>query len=500
MHNRLVTGPIPTSSPAPREYCRMGAPNTTDSAWRSRTIAIVGAGFSGTTLAIRLLRDPTPGPSRIVLIERTARVGCGLAYSSANSGALLNVPAARMSLDPGLPGDFLDYLHSRGIEARPEEFAARALYGDYLEARLTQAAAAAPRRVQLERMRGSVESIALQPGGRLWRVSVDDERTVLADAAVLATGHLPPRVVGPLQGLVGSGLLVENPWAGNLGEPASGRVLLVGTGLTMADVACELSRRSPALSEIVAISRRGLLSRTRLEAMPNAPDSIDFSELDRASSLCTMTAAVRKLVADAASRGIDWRDVMVALREHVPALWHRLDVTERRRFLRHLQPYWDVHRHQLPPQVGDTVVRLLAEGRLRTHAATVTSAKVVGGRAVIGLRARGSKSTETSTFDRIVLCTGPDADLNKAKSPLLDALLDAGHVAPDGAGIGLAVDAQGRLVGRDGGIRRGLYYVGPWLRARDFEATAVHELRQHVGALAALLRGGDYWSTGAAVA
>ena len=74
----------------------MGPPNTLGSDWRSRTIAIVGAGFSGTTLAIRLLRDPTPGPSRIVLIERAARVGCGLAYSSANSGALLNVTAARM--------------------------------------------------------------------------------------------------------------------------------------------------------------------------------------------------------------------------------------------------------------------------------------------------------------------------------------------------------------------------------------------------------------------
>ena len=478
----------------------MGPPNTLGSDWRSRTIAIVGAGFSGTTLAIRLLRDPTPGPSRIVLIERAARVGCGLAYSSANSGALLNVPAARMSLDPALPGDFLDYLHGRGIPARPEEFVARTLYGDYLEARLTQAAAAAPRRVQLERMRGSVESIALQPRGRLWRISIDDQRTVLADAAVLATGHLPPKVAGPLQGLAGSGLLVENPWAGNLGEPASGRVLLVGTGLTMADVACELSRRSPALREIVAISRRGLLSRTRLEAMPNAPDSIDFSELDRASSLRTMTAAVRKLVDDAATRGIDWRDVMVALREQVPTLWQRMDAAERRRFLRHLQPYWDVHRHQLPPQVGDTVVRMLAEGRLRSHAATITSAKVVGGRAVIGLRARGFEAIETSTFDRVVLCTGPDADLRKAKSPLLGSLLEAGHVAPDGAGIGLAFDAHGRLVGKDGRVRRGLYYVGPWLRARDFEATAVHELRLHVGALAALLRGGDYWSTGAAVA
>ncbi|MFO1394150.1 MAG: FAD/NAD(P)-binding protein [Steroidobacteraceae bacterium] len=478
----------------------MGSLDTVGTDWRSRTVAIVGAGFSGTALAIRLLREPMSGPSRIVLIERSVRAGCGLAYSGANAGAVLNVPAARMSLDPAMPDDFLDYLHARGMSVQPEEFVARTIYGDYLEARLAVATAAAPRRVQLVRLQGTVASIDAQAGGRLWRVTLDDERTVLADAAVLATGHLQPSLPSPLRPLVGTGRLIENPWSGDLGEPVQGRVLLIGTGLTMADVACELVRRSPAPREIVAISRRGLLSRTRLDAMPTAPDALDLTELERAGDLRRMTAEVRRIVERASAAGIDWRDVMVALRERVPALWHRLGPVDRGRFLRHLQPYWDVHRHQLPPQVGDVVGRLVADGRLRTRAASAVSAKLVAGQAIVALRARGSRSIESSSWDRVIVCTGPASDLRRANAPWLRSLLDAGHAAPDDTGIGLRTDAQGRLLGSDGQARRGLYYVGPWLRARDLEATAVHELRQHVGTLATLLRGGHDWTTETAVA
>jgi hypothetical protein len=46
------------------------------------------------------------------------------------------------------------------------------------------------------------------------------------------------------------------------------------------------------------------------------------------------------------------------------------------------------------------------------------------------------------------------------------------------------VDAAGRPLGREGAPSPGLYYLGPWLRARDFEATAVQELRVQAAELA----------------
>ena len=65
---------------------------------RERTIVIVGAGFSGATLAIHLLRSqqaadlahrPTV-PLRVVLVER-GELACGVAYAKREKPFLLNV-------------------------------------------------------------------------------------------------------------------------------------------------------------------------------------------------------------------------------------------------------------------------------------------------------------------------------------------------------------------------------------------------------------------------
>ena len=46
------------------------------------TIVIVGAGFSGTVLAARLLRQPPPDATDIVLVERGGAMGRGVAYAA----------------------------------------------------------------------------------------------------------------------------------------------------------------------------------------------------------------------------------------------------------------------------------------------------------------------------------------------------------------------------------------------------------------------------------
>ena len=46
-----------------------------------RTIAIIGAGYSGTALALNLLRQTSPA-TRIVLIERGGAFGLGRAYAT----------------------------------------------------------------------------------------------------------------------------------------------------------------------------------------------------------------------------------------------------------------------------------------------------------------------------------------------------------------------------------------------------------------------------------
>src|ERR1700733_6828106 len=94
--HRFSTDFIPSAS---LSYCRLASK---DGIMRSpvRTIAIIGGGFSGSVLAARLLRRPPAEPSRIVLIERRAQLGRGVAYQATVHQPLLNVPAGRMSADP----------------------------------------------------------------------------------------------------------------------------------------------------------------------------------------------------------------------------------------------------------------------------------------------------------------------------------------------------------------------------------------------------------------
>jgi len=53
--------------------------------------------------------------------------------------------------------------------------------------------------------------------------------------------------------------------------------------------------------------------------------------------------------------------------------------------------------------------------------------------------------------------------------------------------LGLEIDADYRLLGRDGETASGLFYVGPMLKARYWESIAVPELRVHAAKLAARL-------------
>ncbi len=60
------------------------------------------------------------------------------------------------------------------------------------------------------------------------------------------------------------------------------------------------------------------------------------------------------------------------------------------------------------------------------------------------------------------------------------SVLTNGLIRCDALSLGLDIADDGRPVDR-------LSYLGPWLRSRDWEATAVPELREHASRLAARL-------------
>jgi uncharacterized NAD(P)/FAD-binding protein YdhS len=458
-----------------------------------RTIAIIGAGFSGTATAVHLLRRART-PVRIVLIDDQPQTAAGLAYSAGQQDCLLNVPAGQMSLDPSRPSELVDFAARQGIEAGPQDFLSRALYGRYLCASLNDASESAG--VDCARIWGRVTRLAqLHNRARSWRIDLDDGHLILADEVVLAIGNPRPARLAALQTIRGTSWYVHDPWGAWQQERpgrAPPRVLLLGTGLTMADVALRLALRGSEPPEILALSRRGRLPQpqtvfNRTTLLTDAIATIRRS----GGSLRKLVRVVHALSRQVNGVGGDWREVINAVRKIAPELWAGLGDADRQRFLRHVRPIWDIHRHRLPPAAADELRRLQAAGRLIVRAGTIESANITGAGIEVVWRPRGAQQRQRAIVGRIFNCTGPDYRPARSDNVLIQSLLASGLIAPDPLELGIRATADSEVIAADGRVVKGLYYVGPWLRARDWEATAVPELREHARRLAERLAGAE---------
>ena len=448
-------------------------------------IAIVGSGFSGVAVAWQLLGRLRPG-SAITLINGSGRFARGLAYGTQSADHLLNVPAARMSLAPAQPEHFVQWLRSRAPDTPPvhgHEFVSRRLYGDYLQATLEQQAAEHPG-VALQQRVATVTTCA--PETAAWRLSFADGSADAFDAVVLAIGHLPPRAPHPdLAGLPG---YAADPWddAALQGLSAEAPLALIGSGLTMLDVLISLRARGH-VGPVLALSRRGLLPQGhRRNEGPPQPWDLDPA-IATGRPLRLQLRRFRAEIARARSAGVDWRDVWAAFRAATPAAWQALDARGRSQFLRHLLPYWDVHRHRAAPEARAVLEQDLASGRLQHAAGRVVSVTTADGALALTWRPRGRDEHQTFHARRIINCSGPSSVIDATSSPLLWRLQQEGRLQPCPHGLGLLVDERLQVLGAQGRGQPGLYYVCPHLRAQRWEATAVPELREHAAAVAAQL-------------
>lgn len=426
-------------------------------------VAIVGAGFSGTLQAINLLRHEGP---RATLIERGSRAGEGLAYGAAHPSHVLNVRAGNMSALPDDPGHFARWLEARGVPDAAKSFASRVTYGIYLREMLDAALATSNGRLTV-RYGEVVDAVET---GRGVGLKLADGGTIDADAAVFAVGNLPPHdPPGLADGVLPDDLYKGDPWAGDVadGLTADDTVLVIGTGLTMIDVALMLEARGFE-GRIVALSRRGLLPR-RHEA------ASDWAKIgDRPATVASgLVAQVRQR-----AEAVGWRNAVDELRPFTQPMWANASEAERARFLRHLRPWWDVHRHRLAPEVADRLAAMQDRGQLHVRAGKTIAFAPTGGGVTMTWRPRGADANEAMAVRRIVNCTGPLGDLNRTTDPLLVALRERGAIRPDAAHLGIDVNGVGQVIGANGRPSELLYALGPMTRGAFWEIVAVPDIRR----------------------
>ncbi len=317
------------------------------------------------------------------------------------------------------------------------------------------------------------------------RVTLADGSYVDADKVVLATGILPPRDA-PLQSgawPVNSPLYIRDPWAPAALERLGpgDNLLLVGTGLTMVDIALRLIDLRPA-ARITAISRSGLVPQPH--RWPGQRVVLDYRPPRPGTPLKDLPAAFRAATADSYARGGDWRDVINAVRPYTQDVWKGLSLDEQRQFLRTYVRYWDIHRHRMAPAVAAWIASLRESGQLTIIGGSLQTVAAKAHGLEVTARLRTTGVTATYRVAAAINCTGPAGSVVGAGVPLYDHLIAAGLAQPHALGLGLDTGEHGALRAADGTLSNSLFTIG-WLRRGElWESVAIPEIRAQAGEIA----------------
>ena len=84
-------------------------------------------------------------------------------------------------------------------------------------------------------------------------------------------------------------------------------------------------------------------------------------------------------------------------------------------------------------------------------------------------------------------CSGPRTDCTKIDQPLLRQLLREGQIRPDPLRLGIEVEPDGAVVGRNGKAAPDLFAIGPITKGTFWEIIAVPDIRVTCEQLAARL-------------
>jgi uncharacterized NAD(P)/FAD-binding protein YdhS len=448
-----------------------------------RRVAIIGGGAAAVALLCELVERASAPLHLDWYTGGAARPGRGIAYGTTSPRHLLNVRAATMGMFAPRPRGFLDFAQRADPQVAGTDFLPRRLYGDYLEDEATRALAQSRARgVDVRVVPFAADAVVPETGGV---TVIQGERASRVDAAVLAIGALPVRpLAGVDETLLGDDRYVIDPWsmlARAEPDPAPREVALVGLGLTAVDVLLELAARWPN-ARFTAVSRHGRLPATHLP-VSTVPDD-DGGALVEAMHDAPEVRRWLRLLREAIATAEDWRVVIDSLRPSTAELWDALPAPQRARFLRHARWAWERARHRMPPQVGQQLLALEREGRLRRVSGRVTGARAAQGRVELELIHAGVCGSLAA--DLAIQTIGLDTDVRNTAHPLMRQLVTNGHVTPDPLGLGCQATLDGHLC-REGTPWLRLFGIGSLLRGARWESVAMPEIRLQARMLACQL-------------
>ena len=449
-------------------------------------IVIIGGGASGTITAIHLLHQ-FKTPVKIFLLEkRQSALFRGAAYSSQLDYEPLNVQAGKMSIFKNAPHDFYDWLVGNRAASSPEpvtpdSFVSRRWFGDYLSERLVAAKGKAPK-AEFRAIIAEANDIELDKVAHTYKVKLSEGGMLEADHLIFATGNEPPAdILNNFEKALLGKKYLDTPWHKNPfeGLKPDDNVLILGSGLTMIDHAVSLQKRKHK-GKIYAFSRHGYLPLPQITG--DSSYKIDANSGD--TQVADLLAGLRLSAADAQINKIDWQHVINAIRDETPGIWRRFSVESKRKFLRRLKPFWEIHRHRMPKASADIIAEIEAKGKFEILAGCRKGITSSNGKIIFQFIQKTDKNERNVPVDYVINCTGPSGDYLENNNWLIKNLLAKGWMTQDDLRLGIVTGANGEIITAGGEPLLNAFAIGPLRKASEWETTAVHEIKNQAEELA----------------
>lgn len=443
----------------------------------SKRICIIGGGFSGTMTAVHLLEQSTT-PVHITLVNSGYPLAKGVAYSSYSNNHLLNVVAKNMSAFPDRLNHFAEWLHQEESYSDKEEisesFAPRNLYGKYLKSIFDNA-------IQKKHRSNSItiihdEAIDLEVTDFDVRVFFSVSPSIHADRVLMATGNQVPASphIPDASFFSGSQNYFGNPWIfeaiNNLNNHHE--VLIIGNGLTMADVVIALKEKGH-LGKIHSLSPHGfgILPHRKIIQYPDL-----VNELKEPYDIISLLNLFRKHVRKLKSKDVSGESVVDSLRPFTQKIWMSWEHREKKLFMHHLRHIWGVARHRLPMQIFQQLQEFIQKGELQIIAGRLIKIEDSQNSISVHFKQRKSQHEQVLQVHRVINCTGPQSNILKLEKTLFKNMLSRKLICADEMNLGIMATPDGQII-CNGKKSEFLYTIGTNLKGVLWESVAVPELR-----------------------
>ncbi|MDR7090041.1 FAD/NAD(P)-binding protein [Cellvibrio fibrivorans] len=450
-----------------------------------KKLVIVGCGAAA-TLLLAELAETLDSPLEIYLIDNNPSAPLGLAYSVNHPAFVLNVAAKRMGAYTTKPDDFYQWLlqepmHWRGLHPdfadvnfAPDDFVPRMIYAAYLRKVFSRSVSLLEQKnIRIIQLKEPVAAVAPLADEADVQVCVStQQQKIQADIVVFATGNNPAQHIA-------STCCFDSPYtAAFLNQDWSSlhHIAIVGAGLSMIDAVQFISSQG-FTGKFQIFSRHGLLPLPHSNEQPMAAaPPLDLSGVGNTAR--QVVRAMRFYVESNCRAGFEWQESINKIRPHVSYLWAKLTAVEQRRLTKAL-PWWNIHRHRIPPHAYANLQQLREQDRLTITRCPVTAIEPLNN----GFQLRSSCPLDvdkvlTISADKVVICSGYAPGVNRIKNIGEKLLAADDHLRQS-------------LVKSDTtfsiSATHNIFALGPALSGLLFETTALHETRQQANAISAAI-------------